>query len=302
MSYYEYRELSDYINYEKRQKKKKIGRIIILLVLFLLILGVFFGVRWAYRAIVNARDRARNETVEITGIKDITCVLDPEELFEKTKLIMPYLGSYNYSMPVPQLDEPVGEEFFADATFIGNSLMQGFEAYSGIENTTVLAGKGLSVETVFTKKVVGSGNGQTTVLEALKNTKHKKVYLMFGINELEWPNENKFKERYGELIDNIKKICPGDDIYIESILPIGAKRINKEKHFDNEQVAHFNALLQGLAAEKRVYYLAVDEAYKDENGNLFEDASTDGLHLKKSYVKMWVDYLKSHAITEDKKV
>ena len=51
-----------------------------------------------------------------------------------------------------------------------------------------------------------------------------------------------------------------------------------------------------MTKEKQVYYVNVEECLKDEEGNLPEGASTDGVHLKKEYSKKWYEYLKTHTV------
>ena len=49
-----------------------------------------------------------------------------------------------------------------------------------------------------------------------------------------------------------------------------------------------------MAKEKGVHYLNLNEALADKDGNLFADASTDGIHPTKEYCLVWLDYLKTH--------
>ena len=47
--------------------------------------------------------------------------------------------------------------------------------------------------------------------------------------------------------------------------------------------------------------VAIDgmEIYVDENGEMFYDASFDGVHFNKAGYKQWYEYLKTHTVKED---
>ena len=54
--------------------------------------------------------------------------------------------------------------------------------------------------------------------------------------------------------------------------------------------------MQQLARDNEVYYLNVAECVSDAEGALWEDASTDGVHLKKEYCDLWYEYLRLHYV------
>ena len=55
----------------------------------------------------------------------------------------------------------------------------------------------------------------------------------------------------------------------------------------------FAAIMQ-MAGEKKVYYVNVAEAIKDENGCLPADVGADGMHFGPSTYNLWLDYLRDH--------
>lgn len=183
---------------------------------------------------------------------------------------------------------------FDHALFIGDSRTQGFQMYSGLTNATFYAGKGLNVETVFTKPVVNTESGTVTVAEALNGPQFEKVFIMLGINELGWPNVNTFIEYYGKVIDTIKASQPNATVYVQSIIHVTQQRSDSDSVYNNAKVNQFNQLIQQMAAEKGCVYLDLNEVLSDENGALFADAATDGIHLTKPYCIKWLDYLRSH--------
>jgi lysophospholipase L1-like esterase len=208
-------------------------------------------------------------------------------------------AGYDFSRPVPAADTAVTKEYFEDAVFIGDSRTEGLKMFGGPQNAKYYASNGLKVDTVFTGPVVKTAAGEKmTVIEALRQTPFKKVYIMLGINELGWAYSDLFIEKYAEVIDEIKKIAPGAQIYVQSLLPVTAERSQSDEIFNNANIGGYNDLIQQMAAEKGLYYLNVAQCMADAEGNLFSDASTDGIHLKKAYCERWFDYLKLHYVAE----
>ena len=55
-------------------------------------------------------------------------------------------------------------------------------------------------------------------------------------------------------------------------------------------------MLVDMVKEEEVNYLQLDEFLTDDDGFLFADASTDGIHLGPTYCKKWLEYLKTHTV------
>ena len=186
--------------------------------------------------------------------------------------------------------------FDSSVAFIGDSRTQGFIMYNGLKSVQDYSYIGLMVDTAVTKKVVKTSNGQKiTLLEDMANRNIKSVYIMLGVNELGWVYPQVFKKKYEDLIDEIKKIKPNCKIYVQSIIPMTKTKSDTDKVFNNSNVAKFNKLIQEVAKEKNVTYLDVKSALVDGNGNLPEEASTDGIHVDKEYCEKWLNYLKNNS-------
>jgi hypothetical protein len=186
------------------------------------------------------------------------------------------------------------DSYFSDALFIGDSRTQGLMIYSGLTNATYYATKGLNIKDIFEKPTVSDGNTRKTVYQALGDHSFGKVYIMLGANELGWPYPEVFFKKYGELIDRIKETQPEAIIYAQSILPVSASKSNRDGIFNNTNINKFNASIEQISKEKGIIYLKVNEGISDENGNLPEEAATDGLHLTKEYCIKWEHYLRNN--------
>lgn len=187
-------------------------------------------------------------------------------------------------------------KFDSSVAFIGDSRTQGFIMYNGLKSVQDYSYIGLMVDTAVTKKFVRTNKGEKiTLLEDMANKNIKSVYIMLGVNELGWVYPQVFKKKYEDLIDEIKKIKPNCKIYVQSIIPMTKTKSDTDKVFNNSNVAKFNKLIQEVAKEKNVTYLDVKSALVDGNGNLPEEASTDGIHVDKEYCEKWLNYLKNNS-------
>lgn len=108
--------------------------------------------------------------------------------------------------------------------------MEGIMNYADFEHSSNFSHVGLNVADVFTKPYIKTESGTVTVADALRNDlKYGKVYVMLGINELGWYNLDKFIEYYGNIVDLLRETHPEAQIYIISILPVGAKATASQK-------------------------------------------------------------------------
>ena len=197
---------------------------------------------------------------------------------------------------VPE-SEAVGDDYFADAAFIGDSRTQGLRLYSGLKDTNWLCSVGLTVETAATEKF-SVADGKYTALDALGVLKPAKVYIMLGLNELGWKSADIFIEKYAGIIDAALAANPDCEVYVQSILPVSASKDAAGTWCNNKNVLSRNERLIALAEEKGVNYLDVASAFKDENGCLPESSTPDGVHLNPGLCVSWLDYLKTHTVTE----
>ena len=195
----------------------------------------------------------------------------------------------------------VDESYFDDALFIGDSRQQGFGMYSGLKNITVYAEKSNQITLVSSKQLVQTPFGKLTVTDALALNQHrfKKVYIMFGINEM-GSGDKDFSPYYYNLIDYIKLMEPDATIYLEGIIHVTANTAAKRPALSNDKIDAKNEILKKVAKDEGIVYLDLNEVLTDENNALYSDAAADGIHLKSEYIKVLKEYLMAHAVVNDK--
>ena len=135
---------------------------------------------------------------------------------------------------------------------------------------------------------------KVTVMEALQQQSYAKIYIMFGVNELGWPYDDVFEEKYAKMVSDIRQLQPNAIIYVQNILPISAERSATDEIYNNNNVYRFNAVIKKMAEAQNVVYLDVASSVADETGALPAEASTDGIHCNGVYCDKWLEYLRTN--------
>ena len=186
-------------------------------------------------------------------------------------------------------------EFNNKVAFIGDSRTQAFLMYAGLSDVVDYTSLGLMVDTAITKQFITNDKGEKiTLLEDLKNRNVDTVYIMLGVNELGWVYSSIFIKKYEELIDKIIELKPNCEIILQSIIPVTKTKSDSDKFYNNTRITEYNTLIKEMASRKNVKYIDLVPILTDENGNLPEKASPDGIHLNKEYCLKWLDCLKNN--------
>lgn len=183
---------------------------------------------------------------------------------------------------------PTVEEFFKDTIFIGDSRTVDLGKYAKMGKARFYAYQGLSVRTAIQRDYITLDNNQKgNVIDAAKQHSFKRVYLMFGINELGWGSLDIFIDEYRTIIEELRKLQPDASIYIQANYPVTERVSSNDKVFTNEKIQKFNKEIKKMAKEENAYYIDLYKCLGNEKGALPEEASTDGIHLKANYYEQW---------------
>ena len=201
----------------------------------------------------------------------------------------------------------VDDFYFSDAIFIGDSRTDGLYDYGGFKGkSTFLAKESISVYTMYDRKLdfhtPGAQDQSLTILEALMTRQYRKVYLSVGVNELGIPDTKEFYQRYREAVAVIRQLQPDAIIYIEGIMHVTESKAKSDGAFNNVNIVQRNTAIATLANGHDIFYIDMNSAVCDENGNLRTELTADGVHLKGSAYSLWHDFLLHNAIvrnTED---
>lgn len=197
----------------------------------------------------------------------------------------------------------VPESYFDDALFIGDSRTVGLDEYGGFqESTTFFAKTSLTIYDLFEEpeKFAQLADGtKATLEEALTERKFGKIYIMLGINELGRGTTESFFNVYADAVNRIRMLQPDAVIFIQGIMRVGEEKNNTDAIFNNTNINGRNQAISLMADNQTIFYLEVNDAVCDENGNLISDYTFDQIHLKAKYYQLWKDYLFAHGIVRD---
>ena len=168
-----------------------------------------------------------------------------------------------------------------DAAFFGNSITRGgdFQKYFPDRK---LINLGLSGDNLI---------GMKLRVSMLKACNPKKIFIMAGTNDLHHLSISQFKEKYTSLFITIRDSLPLAQLYFESILPMNNK-INSNVPSD-DKIREANQFIRELASQGGGFYIDLYSLYVKE-GQLPEEMTEDGLHLKSYYYRIWIDEIRKY--------
>lgn len=197
-------------------------------------------------------------------------------------------------------NQSIDGNFFRNTLFIGNSRTKGLYLASAPKGATFYAHEGLLVNNALTKTFIKQKDNQSkiSIPEALSKQSFDKVYLMFGTNELGWISLDTFINYYQSIIDTVLQHNEDATIYVQAILPVSEKKSESTTIYTNENIVRFNEKIMTMCKEENIHYLDTWASVANDKGVLPDEASTDGIHLNKTYTEIWLDYIRKHTIQE----
>lgn len=188
----------------------------------------------------------------------------------------------------------VDESYFEDALFIGDSRTVGLLDYTDLpEYADFYCETSLSIYKVLEENFRGKG----TIPEALEKNNYGKIYLMVGINELGRGTTEDFMAKYTEVIDTLHELEPEALIFIQGIMRVSGEKNSSDAIFNNSNINARNNAIATLADNQTIFYIDVNEAVCDEEGNLIAEYTFDQIHLLGVYNDLWKQFLLSHGVT-----
>lgn len=178
--------------------------------------------------------------------------------------------------------------YFDDALFIGDSRTVGIQEYGTFTNSDFFCSIGMMASNIDSQNI----NGQTFD-QLIDSKQYGKIYVMLGVNEV--GNDFQFTlTKYRAIIEKLKAHQTNATIYIQANLHVSAAA--ETNIINNENIDYLNSLFAGLADNKKVFYIDINELYDDENGNLTAAYTSDGVHPLAAYYKQWCEWLSNKTV------
>lgn len=182
---------------------------------------------------------------------------------------------------------------FAGSAMIGHSLMQGLEAYGGLDGPDYYTLSGASVSQLLESEKVSLPSGDKGGLaDALEGKSYGRIYLFMGINEISG-DVSALKKDYERLLELVRAGSPDADVYVLAVMPVTQVKA-AEGTFTLKRIWAYNEMLFELCQERDCRYVDLYACFADENGYLPLALSTDGIHLQAVAYEIIADFLKAN--------
>ena len=271
--------MADYQEYRRRILHRRWRRVFIIVALLaLLALLSAIGILWK----VLHRERVDTALSQNTILRQVTTdntwntvnyplarQLRVQTLEDSTETAL------DFRMAALPASAPVEKSWFAQVSFVGDSLTQGLQIYdTGLPGAQFCAYKGVGPNAFVNGTSCKRADGVTEIpLDALTAQQPKAVYVLLGSNVLGRDTDyTSFLTYYRLMLDMISQALPDAKIYVQSITPVRPEVSAQENHagLNRDRLCRINNELAAIALEKDCYFLNLWEVLADENGDLIE--------------------------------
>ncbi len=227
----------------------------------------------------EAQDEAETE-VQTTEVITTEAVTEPETEEETTEDAAEKIATY-----------------FNDAVFIGDSVSMALR--NRCESTDRLPGASF-----LTRPSYGTGHAVNGTMyltyqgsemapeDAVKEIGAKKVFMMFGMNDLNIYGLEGTIDNWRTLTQRIREKNPDVEIFVQSMTPVMAG--SESGKLNNPTIDEYNEMLKEFALEESLGYIDIATPLKNEDNSLNREYSFDNyVHLNDAGIDNWIETLES---------
>lgn len=171
-----------------------------------------------------------------------------------------------------QAEDFTTEDYYSDSVFFGDSIIGGIDDYGFL--SSVVAGNNLTT----TKAVSEVGK--------VADFNPDKVFIMVGLNDVNFGTKSadSIAEDLITLAGEVKESCSSADIYILSLLPVTSGFEAKDTNqITQSAIDDVNDSVSVLAASSGYSYIDVASAYKNADGYMDSEYTTNGMNISHDY-------------------
>ena len=223
-------------------------------------------------------------------------------LAEGEEAVLRFLGTQRdilTALPVSTVreSEPVSDDWFDDACFIGHSQIVGMQRYSGLSGPDYYAVVGHKAQDVVDYGFYQLPDGRYgTLSDGLHSKSYGKVYIMLGINDssLDADRVEKFMKPMRAILDLVTETQPDAKIYLLSLVPVG-RYTPMNDLYNPDSTVFYSQLVKTLSREYDTEYIDLFRMMCDKAGYFLNSFNSgDGIHIQPERYPEIVEYLKRH--------
>ena len=199
--------------------------------------------------------------------------------------------------PDPMEHEPIGDDYFKDAVFVGDSMMENIEMLDLFPTANFVTLIGMSPISMDKKLfVLKKEDRWVTAYDMINQYPHRKIFILLGSNALDHKTYKSTLDDYRGMMERMIQEYPDTVFYVLCPTSPNRARIKKDR-LDVQRYWKFREGLLALAEEKQLYFLDAFTLLADEEGYLKEElAAPDGFHLKLEGSKLIEDLVRTHTV------
>ncbi len=199
--------------------------------------------------------------------------------------------------PFPLEHQPSGDEYFGDALFLGDSIMENIEMLDLFPTANFVTLIGMSPISMDKKLFVRKQDDRwVTAYDMINQYPHRKIFILLGSNALDHKSYKDTLKDYRVMMDRMIQEYPDTVFYVLCPTSPNRARVRKDR-LDIQRYWKFREGLLELAEEKQLYFLDAFTLLADKDGYLREDlAAPDGFHLKLEGSKLIEEMVRTHTV------
>ncbi len=194
--------------------------------------------------------------------------------------------------------EGAKEGYLNRCVFLGDSRTVAMVNYGFFNDDAALAQIGISHPAFASNTFINNAGKEYTLKSYLVSHQAPVIYILLGINGINDPSEEHYRNTFLTLIDKVVEMAPNSNIVLVAIGPVDDNGIYK-KSVQNAWIDKYNDFLLETAKEKHIFYLDIAEILKGSDGQVKpEYDGGDGLHYSGKGCEAIFKYIVEHPVPE----
>lgn len=188
-----------------------------------------------------------------------------------------------------------GDSEFSHTLFIGDYFAYNVQNYC-FKNASYAYVTGYDLNYILNKKLIPFEGSYYSLPEYIGKFKDiDRVYVTFSAESISWMDTSTFVLKFQSLLDSVNAIYDDVTIFVMPILPINEEMAAKREYtVTNEKINEINSFIKDLTLEREMWYLDMENLFRNETGGLSEEATTNGIRLTEESYTVWKEYIQNH--------
>ncbi len=199
--------------------------------------------------------------------------------------------------PIPAKHDPSGDDYFTDAIFIGDSMMECVQMYNLFPSAKIVCRSGISsADANWRIFRINEWDEPRNIYEMIEYYESNKIYIFLGANSLDVKTSAEALRDYRVMIDDMVRRFPTCYIYIIPPPSVTKKAMDTMK-LGPLRYRNFRDGLMEISQDYKLYFLDYYALIVNEEGYMIDiyDGG-DGGHPSKRGLKVLENLVRTHTV------